>query len=121
VIDRGGKEIYCAGALAQLFEALGGVATVIGKPFPDAYRHALAKAEALTGMPLASSDVLAIGDSFRTDIAGAEAFGAQSLFIAAGIHAAEFLAGDQLAAPGVLEDAVGTHGFKPDFIMARLA
>jgi ribonucleotide monophosphatase NagD (HAD superfamily) len=34
--------------------------------------------------------VLAIGDSVRTDLAGAQAFGIECLFVMRGIHAGEF-------------------------------
>jgi HAD superfamily hydrolase (TIGR01459 family) len=121
VIDRGGKEIYCAGALAQLYQSLGGTATVIGKPNRDAYDYALARARALTGNALEPVDILAIGDSFRTDIAGAAGFGCQSLFIAAGIHASEYLDAAGRIDAAKARQALAHEPFQPDFLMARLA
>ncbi len=50
VVDRGGKEIYCAGALAELYRELGGTAEVFGKPFPEIYALAAQTAEALLGV-----------------------------------------------------------------------
>ncbi len=120
VIDRGGQEVYCAGALAQLYETLGGTTTVIGKPFRTAYEHALKKAETLIGGTLVSSDILAIGDSFRTDIAGASGFGAKSLFVAAGIHAGEFFGRDGSIDPARALAAIKRHGFNPDYIIDNL-
>jgi ribonucleotide monophosphatase NagD (HAD superfamily) len=43
----------------------------------------------LRGCEIDKSRVLAIGDAIRTDIAGAAAFGIDSLLIARGIHAEE--------------------------------
>ncbi len=48
-------------------------------------------AEAVRGGPVAPHRMLAIGDAVRTDIAGAAAFGIDSLFIGQGIHRDEVL------------------------------
>ena len=34
VVDMGDKRLYCAGALAQAYEAMGGTALYFGKPHP---------------------------------------------------------------------------------------
>jgi HAD superfamily hydrolase (TIGR01459 family) len=86
IVRRGEKLIYCAGALAQAYEALGGAAVYTGKPHPAIYRAALASAAAVRGAPLEPGRVLAIGDSLRTDILGATAVGLDALFVTAGIH-----------------------------------
>jgi ribonucleotide monophosphatase NagD (HAD superfamily) len=57
-----------------------------GKPHEAAYETALAKAEELRGEPVARSQVLAIGDALRTDLAAANGAGVDALFIAGGIH-----------------------------------
>ena len=64
---------------------LGGAVRWHGKPYRSVYESCLA----LLGIAdrAASS---AIGDSLRTDIAGAAGAGIDSLFIAGGIHADEF-------------------------------
>ena len=49
VIHRGETLIYCAGALAARFEALGGEVVYAGKPHLPIYRRALALAEAVRG------------------------------------------------------------------------
>jgi HAD superfamily hydrolase (TIGR01459 family) len=86
IIHRGADLVYCAGALAQRYEELGGAAIYAGKPYPPIYRAALAAAEAARGGPLKPSRVLAIGDAMRTDVAGAVRQGFDALFISAGIH-----------------------------------
>lgn len=86
IIHRGADLVYCAGALAQRYEEMGGAAIYAGKPYAPIYRAALAAAEAARGGPLEPSRVLAIGDALRTDIAGAARQGLDALFISAGIH-----------------------------------
>ena len=86
VVQRGEKLIYCAGALAQAYEALGGATVYTGKPHRAIYRAALAAAAAVRGAPLDPGRVLAIGDALRTDILGATAAGLDALFVTAGIH-----------------------------------
>ncbi|HYA73305.1 MAG TPA: HAD hydrolase-like protein, partial [Roseiarcus sp.] len=86
VVHRGADLIYCAGALAQAYEAIGGKAIYAGKPHAPIYDAALAAAGAALEAPLARSRVLAIGDAMRTDIAGAAGQGLDALFVAAGIH-----------------------------------
>ncbi len=44
VIHRGADLIYCAGALGQAYEALGGEVTYAGKPYGPIYEVALAPA-----------------------------------------------------------------------------
>ncbi len=51
-------------------------------------------AAALRGAPVPAKRMLAIGDTVRTDIAGAAAFGIDSLFIGQGIHRDEVLTPD---------------------------
>lgn len=82
VVQRGGKLVPCAGALAVLYEALGGTVVWYGKPFRPIYNLALGS---LTG----AKRVLAIGDGLKTDIKGANGAGLDALFIADGIHGEE--------------------------------
>ncbi|WP_372425383.1 TIGR01459 family HAD-type hydrolase [Salinarimonas chemoclinalis] len=90
VVDVGGQLVYCAGALATLYEEMGGSATWMGKPHAPVYREALARAARIRGADdLPVSRTIAIGDAIRTDIAGARGIGADALFIAKGIHAEE--------------------------------
>lgn len=86
VVDVGGQLYYCAGAIADLYEKMGGKVCWCGKPYPLAYETALAIAERLREQPIDKSRILAIGDSLRTDIAGARNFGIDALFVGSGIH-----------------------------------
>src|SRR6266705_3428749 len=89
VVERGDQLVYCAGAIADLYAAAGGEVVFAGKPYRPIYEQALALAEAARGKRAEHHRVLAIGDSVRTDLKGAAAFGIDCLFVTAGIHAEE--------------------------------
>jgi HAD superfamily hydrolase (TIGR01459 family) len=87
VVHRGERLVYCAGALAQAYEALGGAVVYYGKPHLPVYKSALAQLGALLGH--APKHPLAVGDGLLTDIKGANAAGLEALFIADGVHGEE--------------------------------
>lgn len=90
VVERGARLIPCAGAIASLYEAMGGTVIYAGKPHRPVYEAAVEAAAALDGLsPAAPDRVLAIGDAIRTDVAGAHGFGVASVLVARGIHAEE--------------------------------
>ncbi|HYE43266.1 MAG TPA: TIGR01459 family HAD-type hydrolase [Caulobacteraceae bacterium] len=89
VVQKGDKMIYCAGALAQLYEELGGKVLMAGKPFSPIYQLSYAEADRLAGRPVPRDRILAIGDGLPTDVKGANREGLDLLFVAGGIHAAE--------------------------------
>jgi HAD superfamily hydrolase (TIGR01459 family) len=86
VVDVGGTLLPCAGAIATVYEDLGGEVFWAGKPFATAYQSAMEMAARLRGGPIEKSRILAIGDAVRTDIAGAVDYGIDALFIGQGIH-----------------------------------
>jgi HAD superfamily hydrolase (TIGR01459 family) len=90
VVERGDTLVYCAGALADAYAAIGGEVLYCGKPHAPIYDMALATAQKVRGTTVPRNRVLAIGDSVRTDLKGAAAFGIDSLFITSGIHAEEY-------------------------------
>jgi len=90
VVERGDELVYCAGALADAYVAVGGDVLYCGKPYAPIYEAALARAAALRGGERPQLQrVLAIGDSVRTDLKGAAAFGLDAVFVISGIHAEE--------------------------------
>ncbi len=89
VVEEGDRINYCGGAIADLYEAHGGMVRMIGKPYRPIYTEALHQAELAAGRPLDRSRILAIGDSVRTDAIGAAGAGLDLLFITGSIHAAE--------------------------------
>lgn len=82
-VIRGGTRVICAGALAQRYEVLGGDVRWIGKPDPAIYTPVLAM------LGTTAAETLAVGDSLRTDIAGAKSRDIPSCWILGGIHEAE--------------------------------
>ena len=86
IVQRGDRIIYCGGALADLYESMGGRVTMAGKPYGPIYALALAEAERLLGRPVDRSRVLCIGDGVITDVLGANRQALDCLFIAQGIH-----------------------------------
>lgn len=91
VVERGGLIVPCAGSVALAYEEIGGKAVYAGKPHAPIYQAALALAEAKRGAPIARERICGIGDAIRTDIAGAEAFGATGIMVLAGIHAQDLM------------------------------
>jgi HAD superfamily hydrolase (TIGR01459 family) len=91
VVERGETLVYCAGALADAYAALGGEVLYCGKPHAPIYEAALAKAASLRGgTPPPLPRVLAIGDSVRTDLTGAASFGLDCVFVTSGLHAEQY-------------------------------
>jgi len=84
VVMRGGVLEACAGAIADIYEGIGGRVIWYGKPHRAIYRHALN----LGGDPPPDA-VLAIGDALQTDILGAATMGFDAIFVSGGIHAGE--------------------------------
>jgi HAD superfamily hydrolase (TIGR01459 family) len=89
VVERGDRLVHCAGGVADIYAGMGGEVLYAGKPYRPIYDLALARAQARLGRKVELSRVLAIGDSVRTDLAGAHALGVDCLFITSGIHAEE--------------------------------
>ena len=116
VVERGDRLIYCAGAIAELYVELGGEVIFYGKPHRPIYERAMALAAARRGNEVMLSRVLAIGDSVRTDLAGARGFGVDCLFVARGIHSEQFEGLDQLDPASVKE----LFGHPPRALMREL-
>ena len=107
VVDVGGTLLPCAGAIAKVYEDMGGNVYWAGKPFAVAYAHARDIAGKLRGAAVSKSSILAIGDAVRTDIAGAVQFGIDSLFIGQGIHRDTVMPEGELNAAALAEIFAG--------------
>jgi HAD superfamily hydrolase (TIGR01459 family) len=119
IVEKGGRIIYCAGALADLYRDLGGDVLYAGKPYAPIYEAAFAEAAKLAGAPVPRARMLAIGDSVRTDFTGARNLGLDFLFVTSGIHAEELGARD---APdeAMLAKMFAEAGALPMAVTARL-
>ena len=103
VVERGDRLIYCAGAVAELYRELGGEVIFYGKPHRPIYERAIELAAEHRVHTTKLERVLAIGDSVRTDLAGAHGFGIACLFVTRGIHSDQFEGVGELDAVSVKE------------------
>jgi len=105
-----------AGRIANLYEALGGEVTYVGKPHAPIYEECLA----LLGGP-DPHRVLAIGDSLDHDIRGGASMGMATALVTSGILASSF---DPAAGEQAIVDAAGRlgreAGASPDFLLTSL-
>jgi HAD superfamily hydrolase (TIGR01459 family) len=89
LVERGDRLVWCAGALAALYEGHGGSVVYAGKPHAPIYQLAFDTVGKLAGRLVPLREILAIGDGVMTDIAGATGLGLGSVFVASGLHAPE--------------------------------
>ena len=116
IVQKGDSIIYCGGAIADLYEEMGGRVVMAGKPFGPIYELALREAQALMGRPVDRSRVLCIGDGVITDVLGAAEQALDCLFIAQGIH------GDAAKGPdGALDPALAGELLRAETTFARYA
>ncbi|MFT7057816.1 MAG: HAD superfamily hydrolase (TIGR01459 family) [Pseudorhodobacter sp.] len=118
VVDYGHKRIFCAGALAQLYEEMGGESLSFGKPHPPIYDLARRRLSAFAG-PIADDDILCIGDGIDTDIQGAMLEGLDSLFLTEGLTAGQFGNADTID-PAKLEPWLQDRLRNPTYSMGLL-
>jgi HAD superfamily hydrolase (TIGR01459 family) len=114
-VIRGGVRVLCAGSLALRYQELGGDVRSLGKPDPAIYQPVLA----LLAMP--KDRVLAVGDSLRTDIAGATAVGLATCWVLDGLHGEGLRRADGSYDPAQVKAAAREAGMAPVAAMARFA
>ncbi len=118
IVDLGDKRIYCAGALAQAYEEMGGTALYFGKPHPPIYDLARRRLGAIAKG--ADPQVLAIGDGIATDIQGGMGEGIDTLFVTGGIAADQFGADSDHPDKGLLEEWLVGRQMSPTFAIGKL-
>lgn len=99
----GADLLPCAGAIAALYETMGGKVFWCGKPHPSAYTMGLQVAEKLRGGITEKSRILGIGDAVRTDLKSAEIAGVDALLIAQGLHRDEVVINGKVDAERLTE------------------
>jgi HAD superfamily hydrolase (TIGR01459 family) len=120
VVRVGDALVWCAGAIARDYEALGGAVVMAGKPFAPIYAEADRELARVAGRAIPRSRILAIGDGIGTDLIGANRAGLDALFIASGMH------GERLKSAGALDAgkvaaALAQEGAQARYVMAALA
>jgi len=81
-VIRDGRNVVCAGNIADLYTERGGQVHEMGKPDPFVYDLALRLAHVTD-----RSRVVGVGDSFATDMTGCYQAGIAGVFCARGVHA----------------------------------
>lgn len=119
VVDFGDTRIYCAGALAQLYDEMGGEVLSFGKPHPPIYDFAR-NALAAKGITYDNDAVLAIGDGIRTDIAGARGEGIDAVFVTGGLEAGRFGGDPAHPDPALLTAWLRAEDLHPRYALGRL-
>lgn len=120
VVDLGHSRIYCAGALAQAYEEMGGEALYFGKPHPPIYDLARRKLAETHGS-IANEEILCIGDGPWTDVLGGQNEAVDTLFITGGIVAQQFGADAANPDPALLESWLAAERLAPTYAMGHLA
>ncbi len=105
-VIKDGNRMICAGLLAALYAAAGGQVIQRGKPDPAIYAPTLA----LLGTT--RERTLAVGDSLRTDIAGAQAANIDACWVLSGIHQ---------VSPEAAPAEAAAAGFAPIEILPRFS
>ncbi len=118
-VDRGNQRIYCAGAIAQAYNDMGGTAHNFGKPHPPIYDLARNRLNAIAGRVVSDKHILCIGDGINTDIRGAVLEDLDSLFVTGGLAAAETNTTGQ-PNPAKLQQFLGTSQLTPTCSIGHL-
>ena len=118
IVDFGDKRLYCAGALAEAYEAMGGTVFYFGKPHPPIYDLARRRLATLTGGK--DMTILAIGDGIATDVQGGISEDIDTMFVTGGIAATEF--GPDPANPDktLLDQWLAARSMSPTFSIGLL-
>ncbi|MBL4739561.1 MAG: TIGR01459 family HAD-type hydrolase [Sneathiella sp.] len=115
-VMKGERILYCAGALAAVYEEQGGEVELFGKPYPWAYKLAMEKLGVSE-----PSRILAVGDSMRTDIKGATSMGIDNVLVSGGIHAEEWgLAPGMRPSDEQVSAISKLHGFEPTLVVGHM-
>lgn len=116
VVDLGETRIYCAGALAALYEEMGGRAIYVGKPHAPIYELAAKR----LGIDPGRERILAVGDGIGTDVAGAAEQGIDCLFVTGGLAWDQFGPEIERPDPALLDAWLRAEGQDPAYAIGRL-
>lgn len=115
VVDLGHQRLWCAGALAEVYEQMGGRTIYAGKPHSPIYELAARR----LGLG-ADARILATGDGIATDVAGAVRQGIDSLFITGGLAFDQFGVDVENPEHGLLRPWLDERALTPTFAIGKL-
>jgi HAD superfamily hydrolase (TIGR01459 family) len=118
VVDMGAQRLWCAGALARDYDAMGGRTLYYGKPYPPIYDLARRRLAAVSGRD--DAQILCIGDGIDTDIRGGIGEGLDTMFITGGIDAPAFGTDPANPDPTLLEGWLAEQKLSPTFALGLL-
>ncbi len=104
--------VFCMGAVAEIYNSMGGEVYLEGKPNILIYKHSFKDLNNIT-----KDRILAIGDSLFHDIKGAINFNIDSLLIKSGIHCKDF--DDEIDKNKILPDKLKKLGILPTFLSSE--
>ena len=114
IVDMGEKRLHCAGALAKAYEDMGGEALYFGKPHPPIYDLARRR------LQMDEPRILCVGDGIATDVQGGSAEELDTLFVTAGLAAAEFGPDPAHPDPQLLIPWLAQHQLSPSYAIGYL-
>ena len=113
--DNNNKRKICMGAIAKLYESIGGEVFILGKPSDFIYKKATLFIDNFD-----KKRTIAIGDSLSHDIYGAYNFGIKSIFISSGIHSNIFQSNNNKDLQNIIKEH-SEYKVLPDFICEKLS
>ena len=113
----GDQLIWCGGAIAAVYEELGGKVTYPGKPHTAIYDHAR-KRLADMGVVCDAEEILCIGDNPDTDMVGALSHDMAALYIGSGIHQNSNCSEEEFRVSAIA--SLDEVGIAPDFALSAL-
>lgn len=112
VVNVGERLFTCAGTFAKFYEEQGGQVSYFGKPHLPIYEQAWQRLDRPD-----KKNMLAVGDSLRTDIQGANGFGIDSVLNLTGIHW-DSLHENGAPDAGKIDSLLAGQPHRPDYVMA---
>jgi HAD superfamily hydrolase (TIGR01459 family) len=114
VVRQTGERVACAGLIAAEYERMQGQVMYFGKPHKMVYEQCFSMLEGID-----RKRVVAVGDSPRTDIAGANRMGIDSMLITGGVLAAEVGTPDNTAYLQKTESVLSQSGTHVKYVCDR--
>lgn len=121
MVQKGDRLVLCAGAIAELYGAMGGRVLTAGKPHVPIYRRAMQELETQLGRRPDPARVLCIGDGVGTDVLGAHRQGLDCLFLWNGVHAADLTKGADAVSAERAAAFLAEHEVLAKYAMPALA